>query len=125
MNDEDPNGIILPESNEQPVIENTAFYDMSPFYMRRVEDYLASKYLQPDNFNRYHAVWSIKKASMLGIGLEIESQEILSRSELLDRVAADIGRIQWKPKRAMGSPRRIERPGIGDQYQQDLRSEYT
>ena len=122
MNDEDLYGIILQEANEQPVIENTAFQD--PYYMRRVEDYLAARYIAPGDFNRYHAVWSIKKASMLGIGLEIEDQTILTKAELLDRVAQDMSRIAWKPKRAMGSPRHIERPGIGDKYQQDLRSEY-
>ena len=119
--DEDPNGIILPEYENLP-IKNQAFSD--PYYMRRVEDYLVARYVAAGDFNRYHAVWSIKKAAMLGIGLEIESQEILTKDQLLERVAQDISRIPWRPKRAMGSPRRIERPGIGAGYQEDLRSDY-
>ena len=124
MNDEDINGIILPEGYDQPqpVIENQARND--PYYMRRTQDYLAAKYISADNFNKYHAVWSIKKAQMLGIGFEVENQKIMTKGELLVQLQMDISRIQWKPKRSMGSPRRIERPGIGEQYQENLRSEY-
>ena len=104
-------------------IENQAF-TQDPYYMRRVEDYLAGKYIAASDFNRYHAVWSIKKANQLGIGKEVEDQTIMTKEELLLRLQQDLGVIPWKPKRAMGSPRTVARPGIGNQYQQDLRSEY-